>query len=56
MLNELRCSNPDCGKNKKSPKLLGQAFLTTGSVIEIKCSRCKAITSFEAKAKQEPKN
>lgn len=53
MLNKLFCSNENCGKKSKSPKLLGQAYLSAGTVIELKCSRCGAITSFQAKPIEE---
>ena len=53
MLKELRCSNPKCGRNGKRSRLLGQAYLPPGSVVEIKCTRCGVVTGFVSAVPEE---
>lgn len=53
MLKELRCSNPKCGRNGKKSRLLGQAYLPPGSVVEIKCTRCGVVTGFVSAVPEE---
>jgi len=46
IIRELRCSNQKCGSGK--PKLLGYSAMQPGSILEIKCPRCKIVTEFRA--------
>jgi phage FluMu protein Com len=46
IIRELRCSNKKCGSGK--PKLLGMSEMRPGSILEIKCPRCKQVTEFRA--------
>ena len=53
MLRELRCSNVNCSKGKGQTKLLGKAYLPIGSVLEIKCGKCKTVTAFVSAQPEE---
>jgi len=53
MLRELRCTGKKCGKRGQQPRLLGQAYLVAGSVLEIKCPRCKTVTGFVSAVPEE---
>jgi len=53
MLKELRCSNQECGKGKGQNKLLGKAYLAPGTVLEIKCGKCKVVTAFISAVPEE---
>jgi len=47
-IKELRCSNPECGRNGKKSRMLAQGRLVAGTIIEIKCTRCGTVTGFQA--------